>query len=320
MYYIGIDLGGTTIKAGLVNEAYEIINELSVPTQNQRQAEEIIKDMAGLCKDLMTESRIDETQVHSVGIGCPGLVEVESGKVLSSSNLNFENVPVRELFKKYMGFEVYIENDANCAALGEVMAGVAKGAKSALMITFGTGVGGGVVLDGKIYRGAFCGAGEIGHQVINIHETASCGCGRKGCYEQYASATALVGYAKKAAQENPQSLLVKYAENQDVSKINGKVIFEAAHHEDAVALEVLDGYYKLIAHGAANLINILEPEMLVLGGGISGQGQYIVTPITKYISEQMYGGLNLKTQIKAATLGNGAGIIGAALLGKSNEL
>nr|WP_302598159.1 ROK family protein [uncultured Cellulosilyticum sp.] len=318
MYYIGIDLGGTTIKAGLVNEAYEITHELSIPTQNQRQAEEIIKDMAGLCKDLMAAAHINETEVHSVGIGCPGLVEVQSGKVLSSSNLNFENVPVREIFKKYMDFEVYIENDANCAALGEVMAGVAKGAQSALMITFGTGVGGGIVLDGKIYRGAFCGAGEIGHQVINFHETESCGCGRKGCYEQYASATALVRYAKEAAKENPQSLMLEYAENKAIENINGKVIFEAAHNGDAVALEVLDGYYKLIAHGAANLINILEPEMLVLGGGISGQGEYIVAPITKYISQQMYGGLNLKTQIKAATLGNGAGIIGAALLGKSN--
>ncbi len=319
MYYIGIDLGGTTIKAGMVNEAYEIIQELSIPTQRERQAEEIIKDMATLCKDLITACHINEADIHSVGIGCPGLVEVQSGKVLSSSNLNFENVPVCEIFKKYCDFDVYIENDANCAALGEVMSGAAKDSKSALMITFGTGVGGGIILDGKIYRGAFCGAGEIGHQVINFNETSSCGCGRKGCYEQYASATALVKKAKEAACANPESLLLQYAEDKQIENINGKVIFEAAHANDAVALEVLDRYYQLIAHGATNLINILEPEILVLGGGISGQGEYIVEPIKKYISAQMYGGLNLKTQIKAATLGNGAGIIGAALLGKNNE-
>lgn len=216
MYYIGVDLGGTSIKAGLVNEAYEIIQSISTPTKNERASSEVIADIAKLCNELMGLQGISEKEIHSIGIGCPGLVQSKEGIVLSSSNLNFENVNVREILKEYFNIPVYIENDANCAALGEVLA---------------------------------------------------------------------------------------------------VTIFKAAKAEDKVALEVLDQYYRYIAYGVTNLINILEPETIVLGGGISAQGEYITKPITQYVKEQMYRGLSLKTSIKAAKLGNGAGIIGAALLG-----
>lgn len=315
MYYIGVDLGGTSIKAGLVNEAYEIIQSISTPTKNERASSEVVSDIARLCNELIGLQGISETEIHSIGIGCPGLVQSKEGIVLSSSNLNFENVNVREILKEYFNIPVFIENDANCAALGEVLAGAAVGMSSALVITLGTGVGGGMIMNGKIYTGAYFGAGEIGHQVINIHETEKCGCGRKGCYEQYASASALVRMAKEAARKNADSLLIQYADGGDIEQINGVTIFKAAKAEDKVALEVLDQYYRYIAYGVANLINILEPETIVLGGGISAQGEYITKPITQYVKEQMYGGMSLKTSIKAAKLGNGAGIIGAALLG-----
>lgn len=315
MYRIGIDLGGTTIKAGLVNGQHEIVMSLSVPTKSERKAEEVLADMVALCSRLMSTCQIEETEVLSIGIGCPGLVQSEKGIILSSSNLNFTEVDVRSFFKQHYQIPVYVENDANCAALGEALAGAAKGATSAIVITLGTGVGGGLIMNGKIYTGAFFGAGEIGHQVINIHETKSCGCGRKGCYEQYASASALVRMAEAAAQAHPESLMSQKVKETEGQEMNGKIIFASAHEKDPIALEVLDTYYRYVAYGAANLINILEPEMIVLGGGISAQGDYIVKPIEKYIQEQMYGGLNLKTKVSAAKLGNDAGIIGAALLG-----
>lgn len=315
MYYIGVDLGGTTIKAGLVNEQHEIVLSLSAPTGSERAAEEVVADMVALCKKLMHTYELQEKDIYSVGVGCPGLVQSEEGIVISSSNLNFEEVNIRSLFNEHYKVPVYVENDANCAALGEVLAGAAKGSKSAIIITLGTGVGGGIIKEGKIETGAFFGAGEIGHQVINFNETKKCGCGRRGCYEQYASASALVRMAKAAAEKHPSSLLIEKAKDHKIEFIDGKAIFGAAHENDSVALEVLDEYYHYIAYGAANLINVLEPEMLVIGGGISAQGEYITKPVEKYIQEQMYGGLRLKTQIKAAKLGNDAGIIGAALLG-----
>lgn len=317
MYYIGVDLGGTTIKVGLVDETHHIIDHTTLPTQSERPAEAVIQDMAKMCQTLIEKHQLKLEEIKAIGIGCPGLVNAEEGIVLSSSNLNFKEVKVRELFKTYFNIPVYIENDANCAALGEALAGAAKGARSALVITFGTGVGGGLILDGKIYTGAYFGAGEIGHQVINIHEVERCGCGRRGCYEQYASARALVKRAEEAAKCHEESLLRELVKKSDSGKMNGKIIFEAAHQGDATALEVLEEYYHYIACGAANLINIIEPEILVLGGGISGQGEFITLPITRHIKEEVYGGLSLKTAIKAAKLGNDAGIIGAALLGVS---
>ena len=311
MYYIGVDLGGTTIKAGLVNEKYEILMAKSLPTNRERGANEILKDMALLCKQLISENNLEEKDIASIGIGCPGLASAKDGIIFSSSNLNFTNVNVKSIMSSYIDLPIYVENDANCAAFGEVLAGAAQGEKEAVIVTIGTGVGGGLILDGKIHRGGFFGAGEIGHQVINIHETNSCGCGRKGCWEQYASATALVKAATTAAANHPESLLAKNEE------INGKVIFDAAKAGDQVALDVLDNFYSYLAQGVVNLINILEPNVVVIGGGISAQKDYIIQPIKQKVQAQMYGGLDMKTEIKAAQLGNDAGIIGAAFLEKS---
>ena len=312
MYYLGIDLGGMSIKAGIVNEAYEIIATKTVPTLRERPAAEILKDMAMLCKDVLQEAGLTEKDIHSIGIGSPGIASPEEGIILSSSNLNFDHVNVRTELQKYLDCDIYVENDANCAALGEAIAGAARGEKSVVVVTLGTGVGGGIIIDGKIYRGAFCGAGEIGHQVI-IKGGNLCGCGRKGCWEQYGSATALIREAQEAAQEHINSKLVSFA--GQIANITAKNVFDAAQAGDQVAAEVLKKYFEYVAMGVTNLINVLEPNMVVLGGGMSAQGDYLVKPVKEFVQAEMYGNLTLKTKIKAAELGNAAGIIGAALLG-----
>lgn len=315
MYYLGVDLGGTTIKVGLVNEQYQILQSLSGPTGRERSSEEVLKDMALLCLEVMKLQGITEKEIHSIGIGSPGIASPNEGMILSSSNLNFNHVNVRKEIQKYINTDVYVENDANCAALGEAICGAAKGESNVVVVTLGTGVGGGIVTGGRINRGNFFGAGEIGHQVICYENGVPCGCGRKGCWEQYASATALIRQAKVAVEKAPESMILSLAKEQKVDNINAKVIFDAAQAGDQIAQNVLERYFKYIACGITNIINTIEPGMIVLGGGMSAQKEYLSSPVTKYVQEEMYGGLSLKTKIKAATLGNDAGIIGAAFLG-----
>lgn len=312
MYYMGVDLGGTTVKVGLLNSEYTIIDKMVAPTGRERSSEEVLKDMAMLCKELMTKHDLQEKDVHSIGIGCPGIASPKDGIIHFSSNLDFDNVNVRKEIQKYINLEVYVDNDANCAALGEVICGAAKGEEDVVVVTLGTGVGGGIIMGGKVYGGAFCGAGEIGHHIIEM-DGHPCGCGRKGCWEQYASATALIREAKEASRSNPATKMLELA--GDVESINAKVVFDAAQAGDHIANEVLNEYFRYIAHGVTNIINIMQPGMIVLGGGMSAQKENLTHPVTKYVQEQMYGGLKLDTKIEAAILGNDAGIIGAALVG-----
>lgn len=314
MYYIGVDLGGTSVKVGLVTENYEIIERAVAPTGLERSTEEILKGMAMLCKEVMAKRNLTEKEIHSIGIGCPGLASPVEGIIKKASNLNFDNVNVRKEIQKYIDVPVYVENDANAAALGEVICGAAKGAKDVVVVTLGTGVGGGIIIDGKVYGGAFSGAGEIGHHVMQIGGI-KCGCGRKGCYEQYASATALIRQAKEAASLHLDTQMIALAKNHSIEEINAKVVFDAAQAGDAVAVSVLDTYFKYVAHGVANLINILQPQMIVLGGGMSAQKEKLTGPVIHYVEQEIYGGLKLETEIKAAELGNDAGIIGAAFVG-----
>lgn len=314
MHYIGVDLGGTTVKVGLLDEAYNIIEKVAAPTGNERSSEEILKDMAMLCKEVMVKHGLTEKDVHSIGIGCPGIASPKDGIIQFSSNLNFDQVNVRTEIQKYIDIDVYVDNDANCAALGEVICGAAKGHDDVIVVTLGTGVGGGIILGGKVNGGAFFGAGEVGHHIIEL-DGHPCGCGRRGCWEQYASATALIRDAKEAAIQNPGTKMITLAEGNAIEAINAKVVFDAAQAGDTVAQEVLDTYFKYIAHGITNLVNILQPGMIVLGGGMSAQKENLTVPVTKYVQEQMYGGLKLQSKIEAAILGNDAGIIGAALVG-----
>ncbi|SFP63604.1 ROK family protein [Caldicoprobacter faecalis] len=315
MYYIGIDLGGTNIAVGLVDEEGKIIHKDSVPTLNEREYPEIIKDMAMLSLKVIEDSGVSLKEVKSIGIGSPGTPNSEEGILVYANNLKFRNVPMRAEMQKYVDLPVYLDNDANVAALAESVAGACKGAKHSVTITLGTGVGTGVVIDGKVYSGFNNAAAEMGHMVIVV-DGEQCTCGRKGCWEAYASATALIRQTKKAAVANPDSLINKLVDG-DLSKINAKVPFDAARQGDRVGLQIVEEYMKYLAEGLANVINIFQPEIIAIGGGISKEGEYLLAPLRKLVSERIYTVEGVpQTRIVAAQLGNDAGIVGAAMLGK----
>lgn len=314
MYYIGVDLGGTNIAVGLVNEEGKITHKGSVPTYRDRHYSEILQDMAMLVNRVVEEAGVSMEEVHSIGIGSPGKCDVDNGVLIYANNLKFSNVPMRQEIQKYIDKPVYLDNDANCAAYGESVCGAARGYKNSLTITLGTGVGGGIIQDGKIITGSYYGGGELGHMVIQV-DGEPCTCGRKGCLEQYCSATALIRDTRIAAARNIHSKVYELV-NGDIRLIDAKVPFDAAKAGDEVGQMLVNNYIKYLAIGIANFINIFEPEVVCVGGGVCAQGDYLLNPLKEAVQGQIYGNAELKTQIKIAELGNDAGIIGAAFLGK----
>lgn len=313
MYRIGVDLGGTNIATGVVNEKNEIVGRGKVKTNAPRPAEAIFDSIKEAVDMAVVNAGINYSDVVSVGIGTPGSVNKDTGAIEFSNNLKFNNVPAKEMLEERLKKPVYLENDANAAALGEAVAGCGNGVKDFVAITLGTGVGSGIIINGKIHRGSnFCG-GEMGHMVINV-DGIPCNCGRKGCWEKYASATALVSQAVEAMQGNKASLLWQTCEG-DLNKVEGKTIFEALDMGDETAKQVVDKYLYYVAIGLANVINALQPEIVCIGGGISGQGEKILEPIRQIVKKERYSVYAEKqAAILRATLGNDAGIIGAALL------
>mgnify|MGYP001133765921 CR=1 FL=1 len=315
MYYVGIDLGGTNIAAGLVNEEGKIVYRESIPTYRERHYTEIVKDMADLTLRVIKGAGVSIDEVKNIGIGSPGTPNCDEGILVFSGNLNFRNVPLRSEMQKYINLPVLLDNDANCAALAEGVAGSAKGAKHSVTITLGTGIGGGVIIDGKIYSGFNFAGSELGHSVI-ICDGEQCTCGRKGCWEAYASATALIRQTKKAAEANPQSLINKLVDG-DFSRIDAKTAFDAAKQGDEVGEKVVKQYIKYIAEGLINVINTFMPEVVVIGGGICKEGEYLLKPLREMVSAGVFSREEIpQTQIKTALMGNDAGVIGAAMLGK----
>ena len=313
MYRIGVDLGGTNIATGVVNEKNEIVGRGKVKTNAPRPAEAIFDSIKEAVDMAVVNAGINYSDVVSVGIGTPGSVNKDTGAIEFSNNLKFNNVPAKEMLEERLKKPVYLENDANAAALGEAVAGCGNGVKDFVANTLGTGVGSGIIINGKIHRGSnFCG-GEMGHMVINV-DGIPCNCGRKGCWEKYASATALVSQAVEAMQGNKASLLWQTCEG-DLNKVEGKTIFEALDMGDETAKQVVDKYLYYVAIGLANVINALQPEIVCIGGGISGQGEKILEPIRQIVKAERYSVYAEKqATILRATLGNDAGIIGAALL------
>lgn len=313
MYYIGIDLGGTNISAGLVDENGIIICKESTPTINGRPYEDIIADMVELCEKVMRDGCIDTANIESVGIGLPGSIDRDKGILKYANNINITNVNIVEELKSRLKLPVYIENDANCAALGEITCGAALGAKNIIYVTIGTGVGVGIILNGKFFEGAYGGGGEAGHMVI-VANGEMCSCGRKGCWEAYASASAIIREGRIAAAKYPNCAIYSLADG-NIKLINAKLVFDAADTGDAIANKIVDDFIEYIAVGIVNLINIFQPEAVIVGGGVSAQGERLTAPIRKICRERVYG-REFKTKISIATLGNDAGIVGAALLGK----
>ncbi len=313
MYRIGVDLGGTNIAVGVVSPDMKIIGKSSVKTNIPRPADEIFDDIAKAVDMAVENAGIQMNEVSSVGVGTPGTVNKNNGYIEFANNLGFNQVPAKDMLEERIGKPVYLDNDANCAALGEAVAGVGKGAKNFVAITLGTGVGSGIIIDGKIINGANFAAGEMGHTVI-CFDGKQCNCGRKGCWEQYASATALIAQTKEKMLLDHDSAMWKIVEG-NIENVNGRTAFDAMRMNDPSACEVVDKYISYVAAGLVNIINALQPEFICVGGGIANEKETLLAPIREHVDRERYSHYSTRqTEIVSAELGNNAGIIGAALL------
>ncbi|MBR2294190.1 MAG: ROK family protein [Clostridiales bacterium] len=314
-YYVGIDLGGTNIKAGIVTDSGELLNKESIKTNADRPMEDIIHDMGKLALKVIEEKGLSIEDITAIGIGSPGTPDNEAGVLVYSNNLPFNMAPMRSLIREVVDLPVYIDNDANCAAMAEAVAGAAKGTKESVTITLGTGVGAGVIVRGRIYSGFNQAGSEFGHTVI-VSGGQQCSCGRKGCFEAYSSASALIRMTKEAADANPDSKLNDLI--REDGKVSGKTAFKAMRMGDEAAAKVVDMYTDYMADGLANAINTFMPEVLVIGGGVCNEGDPLLIPLKeKTLSRPYFGPGVKKTVIKLAEMGNDAGIVGAAMMGKS---
>lgn len=312
MYNIGIDLGGTNIKVGLVDENYNIVAKATAKTNLPRPAEEICASIVETVWQALNEAKVTIGEVNSIGIGTPGVANRNSGIVLYSCNLGFNNTDLRTLIKAKLGKEVYVENDANAAAFGEVLNGAGKGYKDVVVVTLGTGVGGGIIIDGKIYTGFnFCGA-ELGHTVIQ-YGGRQCGCGRRGCFEAYSSATALINMTKESMEANRDSKMWEIA--GDLSGVDGKTAFDGMRAGDEAAIAVVNMYIEYLGCGLTNIVNTFQPEVLLIGGGICKEGENLTKPLEEFVKRESYCiDPTRSTKLDICKLGNDAGIIGAAYL------
>ncbi len=312
---IGVDIGGTNLVVGLTDAQLKLIDQVSTPTLGKRAAQEIVDDIIRLIQSLMKKHALTEKEIESIGLGVPGWCNSNLGIVLECDNVNFKNTPIANMIRKVIDVPVYLGNDADCAALGEAYGGATKDVEHSIMVTLGTGVGGGIIIHKRIYNGFNCGGGEIGHMVIDMHGIP-CVCGRRGCWENYASATALIAQTREAAKENPDSILCRSVGGA-LEKINGKTVFDALAQGCAVAQQVVDAYARYLATGIINLISIFQPETVVLGGGVSKAGAPLLSRVQRIMDAECYGDATSlpRTKLCIAQLGNDAGIIGAAALG-----
>ena len=311
---IGIDIGGMSIKIGLVDENKQIVAKKVIPTQSDvLSAEAVVENIADAVLELLKENNLTTEQCESLGVACPGNVDGKTGVVLYSNNIRWEDVPMLDLLRAKIPVPMYLANDADAAALAEVIAGAAKDKDNAILLTLGTGVGGGVIINGKIFAGPLRGGGELGHMVIK-HGGKPCTCGRRGCFEVYASATALMELAREAAAAHPESLMNTMADG-DVAKIDGRIIFDAEKAGDKAAKLVVEQYEEDLSVGIANIINMFRPEVIILGGGVSAQEKYLTDTLQEKVNGMCYGGSICEVApIVTSKLKNDAGIIGAAYL------
>ncbi|MCD8328803.1 MAG: ROK family glucokinase [Ruminococcus sp.] len=312
-YYIGVDLGGTNIVAGVVDEKYNILSKASTKTKTPRPGEEICKDIVAVIMQATVASGISISDIQSIGIGTPGIANSDDGIIEYSCNLGFYNFDMVKTMREMIDIPVFIENDANAAAYGEYLAGSAKNARDAVCITLGTGVGGGIIIDGKIYSGFNFAGAELGHTVIDPNGP-ECTCGRKGCFEVFSSATGLIRMTKEAVELSPDCLMAKMSREE--GKVSGKLSFQAMREGCPVAKEVCERYIRYLALGITNMINIFQPNVLCIGGGVCNEGDALLNPVKEIVKREIYTKNSEKnTEIVIASLGNDAGIIGAAFLG-----
>lgn len=315
MYYIGIDLGGTNIKAGVCDKDFKILGRASVRTDLPRPAEAIGADIASAAKIAVADAGLTLADIEWVGIGAPGSIDPVKGEVVYANNLGFLHAPLVKYVEQGLGgrINVYLENDANAAAFGEALAGAAKDVSHSVAITLGTGVGGGIVIDNKIYTGFNYAGAELGHMVIE-KDGWPCTCGRKGCWESYSSATGLVKMTKEAMLADKNSGMWKLCDG-DIGNAGGKTACDGVRAGDKTAKEVFDKYVDYLACGLGNIINIFQPEIINISGGISKEGEFLLAPLRERVDSEQYTRDIPRTKIVTAALGYDAGIIGAAFLG-----
>ena len=315
MYYLGIDLGGTNIAVGIVDENYNIVLKGSVPTLAHREISCVIDDMAALCKKLIADAGLTVDDIAHAGIASPGTVNSRDGIIEYSNNLKMKQCPIVKMLSERTGIKnIFVANDADAAAYGEAVAGAAKGVSNSVMITLGTGVGGGIIIDGKIYSGFNHAGGELGHTVIE-KDGRPCSCGRRGCWEAYSSATGLVRMTREKMNECRDSKMWALCDG-NVDNAGGKTAFKAARAGDAAGKEVVDSYISYLACGLTNMINIFQPEIISIGGGVCNEGDYLLNPVKEIVAKEVYTkeATTKQADIRIAKLGNDAGIIGAAAL------
>ena len=315
MVYIGIDLGGTNIAVGVVSEAGSILAEASTKTLYQRPYQEIVKDMADCAMKALKKANLTVDDVKSIGIGIPGVANQETGMVIFCTNLGWADIPLRDELQKYINKPVFIDNDANVAGLAESYAGVSAGCKSCVFLTLGTGVGGGIVIDGKPWSGAHGRAGEMGHLNLVV-DGIPCTCGNNGCVERYCSATALIHMGKQACLGYPDCDIMKRA-GGDPEKINAKIVIDSAKAGDPVAVRIFSEYTRYLAIFINTVTSFFDPDMIVLGGGVSHAGEFLLNAVREQLPRYLMFKALPAPKLELAQLGNEAGIIGAAMLGKA---
>ncbi len=316
MFYIGVDLGGTNIVVGLVDEKGHIIEKVQKPTSRERGIRRICDDIVRLCMQIIENYSLDNMNLIGIGIGAPGTIDRKKGRIVYSNNIAVRDFDIVHYIRRKLGnlgkkILIRVANDADCAALGEVKAGKAKGYNSAIIITLGTGVGSGIVIDGKLFSGCQPGGGELGHQII-VKDGRACTCGNKGCFEAYGSALGFTNMAREVAKKYPQSIMNKLTKG-NLDKMNARIPFEAAKQGDEIASKLVDEYITYLAIGLNNIINAFKPEIILIGGGVSRQKESLIFPLRKKLRSMVFGG-QMMTEINVAALGSEAGLVGAAML------
>lgn len=313
-YSAAIDLGGTNIGIGIVSEEGELVFKTSVPVEDNKNHVALLTQMAEGTKQCIEECGIAKEDIIFVGIGVPGLIKGPKGPVILAANINWHNVDAVSFLEEKIGLPVYLGNDADCAAMGEYYAGSGKQYKSLIMITLGTGIGGGAVADGKLFPGFNGFGGEYGHIPL-VHNGVQCACGKKGCFEVYGSANALKRETREAAEANPESLIWELCEG-DLDNIGGRTAFDAAEQGDKTAKAVVEQYIDYLADGISGIVNMYRPEVIILGGGVSNQGASLLDPLNEKVAKLCVASETIEApKVVKASLGNSAGIIGAGLLG-----
>lgn len=317
MYRIGIDLGGTNIVAGLVEQDFRIVDKCSVKTQVPRSVESMAADMVRMAQTLLERNRLLWQDVASVGVGVPCTANLENGHMEDANNLGFDDVPFLTLLAEEIPVPVYFGNDANVAAWGEYLTGGYR-EDSFIMVTIGTGIGGGIILGGNLWPGINGAAAEFGHMTID-YDGVPCNCGRRGCFEAMASANALIAQARERMRKHPQSLLWSLC-GGNAAKVEAKTVFDGAAAGDETARALLDAYITYLAEGITNVINIFQPAVICVGGGVSRAGEVLLRPLREKVARRIYSRNSKRnTRIELAKLDNDAGILGAALLGSGRQ-